>query len=125
MELGQSQTHETFVIRCTDRFGSYGIVGFALVNRHEPRLLDLMFSCRIQGKRVEHAFLGYLLNKYSGAKRQDFYANYRKTTKNEKPGKVFKEIGFEVVEELDGVCSLKYATTRSIPQDNIIQVHEE
>lgn len=122
-EIQQSQRHETFVIRCADRFGSYGIVGFALVDLHEPRLLDLMFSCRIQGKRVEHAFLAYLLEKYSQPERRDFFANYRKTKKNEKPGKVFEEIGFECVDERDGLLSLKHSKARSILQENIIRIH--
>jgi len=124
-EIQQSKDHETFVIRCADRFGSYGIVGFALVELREPRLLDLMFSCRIQGKRVEHAFLGYLLEKYAGSVRRDFFANYRKTKKNEKPGKVFEEIGFECVDERDGLLSLKYPQARFILQENIIRIHGE
>jgi predicted enzyme involved in methoxymalonyl-ACP biosynthesis len=36
---------------CQDRFGSYGIVGFGVVDRRGPRLTDLMFSCRIQATR--------------------------------------------------------------------------
>lgn len=123
-EIQQSQDHETFVIRCADRFGSYGIVGFALVDIREPRLMDLMFSCRIQGKRVEHAFLGYLIEKYSLPERRDFCANYRKTTKNEKPGKMFEEIGFECIAERDGLLSLKYPKTRLISKENIISIHE-
>jgi FkbH-like protein len=122
-EIQQSKDHETFVIRCTDRFGSYGIVGFALVDVREPRLLDLMFSCRIQGKRVEHAFLGHLLEKFSRPIRGDFFANYRKTKKNENPGRVFEEIGFECVDERDGFLTLKYSKTRSIFQENIIRIH--
>lgn len=122
-EIQQSQDHETFVIRCADRFGSYGIVGFALVDIREPRLMDLMFSCRIQGKRVEHAFLAYLIEKYSIPERRDFFANYRKTTKNEKPGKMFEEIGFECVAERDGLLSLKYPKTRLISKENIISIH--
>ncbi|HRI38086.1 MAG TPA: hypothetical protein PLO50_05980, partial [Nitrospira sp.] len=125
MELGQSQTHETFVIRCTDRFGSYGIVGFAVVDVQEPRLMDLMFSCRIQGKRVEHAFLAYLLDKYSLPERRDFFANYRKTEKNAKPGKMFEEIGFECIDERDGLLSLKYSKSRAIPKENIIHIHND
>lgn len=123
-QIRRSQEHETFVIRCNDRFGSYGIVGFALVDVREPRLLDLMFSCRIQGKRVEHAFLAYILERYSQPVRRDFFANFRKTKKNEKPGKVFEEIGFEIVEEHENLLSLKYSRTRLIPQENIIQIHE-
>lgn len=123
-EIQQSKDHETFVIRCIDKFGSYGIVGFALVEVREPRLLDLMFSCRIQGKRVEHAFLAYLLEKYSMPERRDFFANYRKTNKNEKPGKVFEEIGFEIVEERADLLSLRYSKSRSISKENIIQIYE-
>lgn len=123
-EIQQSKDHETFVIRCTDRFGSYGIVGFALVEVREPRLLDLMFSCRIQGKRVEHAFLAYLLEKFSKPERRDFFANYRKTKKNEKPGKVFEEMGFAIVEELGDLLSLKYSKSHPISYENIILVHE-
>ena len=48
----------------SDRFGSYGVIGFSIVDRREPRMTDLMFSCRVQSKRVEHAFLAYLLGKY-------------------------------------------------------------
>ncbi|HEU5408431.1 MAG TPA: HAD-IIIC family phosphatase, partial [Nitrospira sp.] len=124
-EIRQSEDHDTFVIRCTDRFGSYGIVGFALIELREPRLLDLMFSCRIQGKRVEHAFLAYLLERYSKPERRDFFANYRKTKKNEKPGKVFGEIGFEIIGELDSLLSLKYPKTHSIPRENVIRLHED
>lgn len=124
-ELGQSHAHETFVIRCTDRFGSYGIVGFAVVDVQEPRLMDLMFSCRIQGKRVEHAFLAYLLDKYSLPERRDFFANYRKTEKNAKPGKMFEEIGFECIDERDGLLSLKYSKSRAIPKENIIHIHND
>lgn len=121
-EIQQSDMHKTYVMRCTDRFGSYGIVGFAVVDTREPRLLDLMFSCRIQGKRVEHAFLGHILGSHSRPVRRDFFANYRKTTKNQNSGKVFEEIGFEVVEEHGGLLSLKFPKSRSIPQEAIIQI---
>ena len=56
--------YETYVLSCRDRFGDYGTVGFCVVDRHEPRVLDLAFSCRIQNKRVEHAFLSHLLHEY-------------------------------------------------------------
>ena len=43
---------DTFVLSCKDRFGSYGIVGFGVAKPRELCLLDLMFSCRVQSKRV-------------------------------------------------------------------------
>lgn len=124
-EISRSAVLDTYVMRCADRFGAYGIVGFAVVDVREPRLLDLMFSCRIQGKRVEHAFLGHVLRKYSRSGEQDFFGNYKKTTKNESAGKVFDEIGFEMVEEKDGMRSLKFSKDRQMADEGIVIIIEE
>jgi FkbH-like protein len=121
-DLRRSDNHDTYVIRCSDRFGSYGIVGFGVVETAEPRLLDLMFSCRIQGKRVEHTLLAHLLDKYSRPQRRDFFANFRRTEKNASHGTVFEEVGFEVVEMRDGVLSLAFPKDRPIPQEGIIRI---
>lgn len=50
------------VVSCSDRFGAYGIVGFALLRASGDTLAveDLMFSCRIQGKQVEPRLLRYV-----------------------------------------------------------------
>lgn len=117
-----SGAHETYVMRCTDRFGSYGIVGFALVDTSEPRLMDLMFSCRIQSKRVEHAFLTFLLNRFVKQSNRPLFASYHPTPKNEPSGKVFDEMGFVRISEMDGMCSLKFDASTKIPDDGIIRV---
>jgi len=114
---------QTYVIDAKDRFGEYGIVGFAVVDvRTPPRLLDLMFSCRIQSKRVEHAVLSYLLKRFVDSKGVDYYANYRKTAKNAQSGKVFDEMGFEPAGENDGVLSLVFRHERAIPDEGIVQI---
>jgi FkbH-like protein len=113
---------ETYVIECLDRFGNYGVVGFAIVDEREPRLQDLMFSCRVQGKRVEHAILSFLLKRFVEGSNRDFYANYRQTPKNSPSGKVFKEMGFELVADLDGVQSLVFRRGREFPDDRIIKI---
>jgi FkbH-like protein len=122
MEIMSSRFLETYVIDCQDRYGKYGIVGFAVVDTREPRLLDLMFSCRIQGKRVEHAIVSYLLKRFAGSRNLDFYANYRRTSKNTGAGKVFEEIGFKFVADNDGVQSLVFKSGREIPDDHVINV---
>lgn len=113
---------ETYVIECRDRFGSYGIVGFAVVDTRAPLLLDLMFSCRIQGKRVEHAILSFLLKRFVSHKKLDFHANYRKTPKNAPAGRVFEEMGFELVAENDGVSDFVFRHDREIPDDQIVKL---
>jgi FkbH-like protein len=115
---------DTYVIGCQDRFGSYGIVGFSIVDSREPRMTDLMFSCRIQAKRVEHAFLAHLLRKYREASASDFWADWRQTPRNAPSGQVFQDIGMEQMGERDGVTSLVFPVDRSIPEDGIIRVSE-
>lgn len=123
--IRQNQNLDTYVMRCTDRFGSYGIVGFAVVDTKEPRLVDLMFSCRIQSKRIEHEFLGHILDKYGRGGQRDFFANYRKTSKNAQAGKVFEEIGFEEVRQEEGVVLLKFASGQTVHHEGIVRIVSE
>ncbi len=85
-------------------------------------MTDLMFSCRIQAKRVEHAFVSYILRRYRERKSTDFYVNYRKTSKNAVPGKVFDDFGFEAIGVRDGVTELRYPATKEIPDDHIVEI---
>ena len=116
---------DTYVLRCQDRFGSYGIVGFSVVQREPARMLDLMFSCRVQGKRVEHAFLAWLLRKYTGGAHQDFLANLRRTKKNAPSAAVFADLGFEEVDTTEGLTTLLYRASRPIADDGVIDIRTE
>ncbi len=113
---------DTYVIGCRDRFGSYGVIGFSIVDRREPRMTDLMFSCRVQSKRVEHAFLAYLLGKYTQESRKDFHANYRETPRNAPSGRVFSDLGMETIGVQDGVTDLVFPREAPISDDHVIQV---
>lgn len=113
---------DTFVLDCQDRFGSYGVIGFSIVDRREPRMTDLMFSCRIQSKRVEHAFLAWLICKYIAETNQDFYANYRKTPRNAASGQVFHDLALEEIENRDGVLSLRFPQGNEVLDDGVIDV---
>jgi FkbH-like protein len=113
---------ETYVLSCEDRFGSYGIAGFGIVDSREPRMTDLMFSCRIQSKRIEHAFLGHIIQKYISQKGKDFFANYRKTPRNAPAGKVFTDLGMDEVGAADGITSLVFPAGRRMPDDEVITI---
>ena len=113
---------DTYVLSCEDRFGSYGIIGFGIVDNREPRMTDLMFSCRIQSKRVEHAFLALLLRKYVSLTGRDFHANYRKTSRNLPSGQVFADLGLEEVGVHEGVTELVYKKDKELPDDGIISI---
>jgi len=123
-KLLSSPHQDTFVLSCEDRFGSYGVIGFSIVDSREPRMTDLMFSCRIQSKRVEHAFLAWIVRRYIAETNRDFHANYRKTPRNAASGQVFADLAMEEVEERDGVLSLRFAAGREIPDDGVIAIAE-
>ena len=123
--LMNSNDFHSYVISCEDKFGSYGIVGFCLLDPNEPRLIDLMFSCRVQSKRVEHAFLSHILKKYISSTNKDFYANYTKTEKNKPSGKVFNDIGFEENSVKDGITTLQFKFDKEILNDNLIDIFDE
>jgi FkbH-like protein len=124
-ELAASTSRETFVIRCVDRFGDYGIVGFAVMDVGDRRLLDLMFSCRVQAKRVEHGFLAWLIGRYREREGSDFFADYRRTNKNQASGAVFSELGFVQEGLAGGVSVLRFACEKPLPNETVVTVLTE
>jgi FkbH-like protein len=113
---------DSYVLSCRDRFGSYGVIGFGIVDNREPRLTDLMFSCRVQSKRVEHAFLVFLLRKYISTRGVDFHANYRKSPRNLPSGQVFEDVGMRELGVNNGVSDLLFLAGQTIPDDEIISI---
>jgi FkbH-like protein len=116
---------ETYVIDCEDRFGAYGIIGFAVADRREPRLLDLMFSCRVQGKRVEHAVLAFLLKRFVDGEGRDFWADFRRTAQNAAAGRVFEEMGFDAAGERDGALSLVFRRGHEVLDEGIVAIRAD
>jgi FkbH-like protein len=113
---------DTYVLDVEDRFGTYGVVGFCIVDNRVPLMTDLMFSCRIQSKRVEHAFLAYLIRKYVAQTGKDFWANYRKTPRNAPSGQVFSDLGMEESENQGGVSRLVFLKDRVLPDDGVVKI---
>lgn len=85
------------VLSCQDRMGPYGIIGFALcrISGDELVISDMMYSCRIQAKRVEHAFLGWLLGVAHDAGLARCRCHFNRTRRNNPASAVFEELGFQ------------------------------
>lgn len=118
--------YDNFCIECEDRFGKYGMVGFAVVDRnHEfPTLQDFAMSCRVQSKRVEHAFLCYLLERYKKNGYEHFLANYRRTDRNRQSAAVFADLRFSIDKNVDDQFTYKFDLRDSIPNDQIIHIKD-
>ena len=63
-----------FVLSCRDKFGDYGIIGFAVVDFGKASVDHFFMSCRVQHKKVDHAFFGWLLERM-GARASSEYAS--------------------------------------------------
>jgi len=63
VDLGKNQVYSLFV---WDKFGNYGLVGFAFVRTNTKELRHFTFSCRIMNMGIEEEFAWYLHNATDG-----------------------------------------------------------
>ncbi|MFI5871792.1 HAD-IIIC family phosphatase [Streptomyces sp. NPDC051445] len=94
-ELASSDGYELYTARMTDRFGAYGIIGAALVDRTEhtdgtdgtaaPTTWSvplLALSCRVAGRGAAAAFLFRLMERAREAGAEEFRVTLRPTEAN-------------------------------------------
>ena len=84
-----------FVLRCSDRYGAYGTIGFAVASWNGPRaeIQDFMLSCRVQGKFLEQAFFRHLIEQHCPDART-LWLNFRRTDRNTPALEVLTTLGF-------------------------------
>jgi len=90
-------------MQCKDKFGDYGTVGFASIDERGavPKIVDLVISCRVAKKMVEHTFIEWLCKREKARGAVQIEATFVKTKKNGPLGKVFEELPFEALDEDD------------------------
>lgn len=95
------------VMRCADRFGDYGVIGFALVDPARGVVEDYFMSCRVQRKFVEHALYQALIElaRRGGATR--LRIRYRRTQRNALALQLLGDLGFSLSEDVPGSGELE------------------
>lgn len=83
-----------FVISAQDKFGSYGLIGFVVFDRDDCSIKDLMFSCRIQGKLVDDAFVAWLYETTMTPAKSLLHARFKQTKKNTPARQLLERLGF-------------------------------
>lgn len=121
--IAQDTALQTFVLECKDRFGDYGIIGFGLIDLEANELVDLMFSCRIQSKRVEHAFISFCLENYLNEK--DFKVRLHRTEKNKISAQVFNDLEFKEYQKDGSISFLIFEKDRAVPKEDLISIESE
>jgi FkbH-like protein len=66
-EWAQQPNNSAYTFHVADRFGDFGLVGLTSLSRAggDAQIVDFVMSCRVMGKKVEEALLGYTLNQAS------------------------------------------------------------
>lgn len=94
--IAGEQGKRTVCISCSDRFGSYGQVGYVVLElRHDVLYVrEFAMSCRVMGKCVENALAAWLC---SLARERDaawVVLKGRRTERNQPVCKTFSSVGF-------------------------------
>jgi len=83
-----------------DKFGSNGIVGLIIVSLDDKQAFidTFLMSCRIIGRRVEDAFMGFVLRDLKKKGIKKVFGEYIPTKKNKLVSDVYEKLGFELIE---------------------------
>jgi methoxymalonate biosynthesis protein len=99
--VSQPERYQIRVARLSDRFGDYGLIGFAACETRSDQwqLLDLALSCRAAGRGVERALVNHLgaLAHAAGAKAQ--VIRFLPGPRNQQMFEILKECGFQAPEQ--------------------------
>lgn len=93
-----SREHDCFILKCEDRFGSYGQVAYLEASpdpeAHTLRIREFAMSCRVASKCVEAALINSLFAHYhdSGITKIELHGS--KTSRNSLLVQTFRSIGF-------------------------------
>lgn len=91
------------VMRCVDRFGDYGVIGFALLDPAAGLVEDYFMSCRVQRKFVEHALYQQLIEIAARHGAKSLEIRYKRTQRNALALQLLSDLGFELHESEPGV----------------------
>jgi len=86
-----------FVIKCSDKYGSYGTVGFSITEQRPDALCvrDFMLSCRVQGKFIEQAFFHHICAHHNPDGAAVLWVNFQPTERNKPAQQVLHSLGFQ------------------------------
>jgi len=109
---------------CKDRFGDYGIIGFAsVVMSPEAAILkDFVLSCRVAQKKVENAWFKFVTSLADSMGYRKICAPYVKTSRNTVLLKAFLEVGFVETRKDDTGSILELKCPSTPPASEIVSI---
>ena len=108
-EVLDDQNLSKYVLKCDDKYGSYGTIGFSVVRTggDDIHVDDFMVSCRVQGKFLEQAFFAHLLQAHNPNRSSTLWVEFTPTAKNKPAQKVLETLGFRAAGSASGMCTTR------------------
>lgn len=109
-------------VRCEDRFGDYGLIGFIAVDLAAGEITDLFMSCRVQRKRVEQAVFAWIAGEARTRGHTALAARHIPTDRNAASRSMLEELGFAVAESNGETQVWRRALSRPFEDADIVTV---
>ena len=120
--LAGSNRAEAWTLRCADRFGDYGLIGFTYGTPQTGHVRDFFMSCRVQRKRVEAAFFAWLAARYEAAGALKLTISYQKAARNGPALDLFLGLGFTLDSTDDSNGQLRRSLPSGFEGSDIVRV---
>ena len=122
-EFRQSKNHKLLIADLEDRYGSYGKIGWALLECEEERwtIQLLLMSCRVMARGVGTLMITHLLNL---AKKADVHleAEFVSTDRNRMMYVTYKLSGFKEIERHGSLSILEHDLERIPPYPDYVRI---
>jgi FkbH-like protein len=116
-------TSRGLVLSVIDKFGDYGIIGFAVITTAEWRVTDFFMSCRVQRKKVDHCFFNWLRECGAKSGREKLIIDYRETARNSASREVLEqEMRLARLETEAGLVCYLVPTDQAIIESDIVML---
>ena len=110
-------------INVKDKFGDNGITGAAIVEKGINWNIDtFLLSCRIIGRKVEEALLGYILKEAKKEKAKELTGYFIQTKKNIPAKDFYKNNGFRLIENNNGTEKWAYDISKEFNAPGFIKI---
>ena len=103
-ELANRPDCAIYTVRSADKYGDAGLIAVLILREEEDRALrvdSFLMSCRVMGRTIENVVVNEIANRYRDHKL--IRARFIPTAKNAPVKDLCERLGFELVNERDGV----------------------
>ena len=115
---------ERFVVQVADRFGDYGTVGFAAVriDGDGPCLHELVISCRVSRRQIEHTLLLWLARRYAAKGFSCLRVSLRPTSRNGLLAQALTDVGCRRSHTENDIQKWEFLLPAAVPETDVMLV---